>query len=62
MLIRRNVEPKVLMASLLAASRTWRKKAPPARPRLPGGAGRIGTLLDGGSGHRLHCGGEERHV
>ena len=62
MLIRRNVDPKVLMELLLTASRTYRKTAPATRPRTPGEAGRTGRLPDDRSGHRPQRGGENHHV
>ena len=62
MLIRRNVDPKVLMELLLTASRTYRKMAPAIRPRAPDEAGCIGKRPDDRSGHRPHHGGEGRHV
>lgn len=62
MLIRRNVDPKVMMTLLLTASRSYRKKTPAVRPRVPGEAGRIGELPDDGPGRRPQRGGGEHHV
>ena len=62
MLIQRNVDPKVLMKLLLAASRTYRRMPSETRPRAPDEAGRIGKRPDARSGHRPHHDGEGRHV
>ena len=62
MFIWRNVDPKVLMTLLLAASRIYRKKTPASRLRAPGEAGRIARFPDDDLGRRPHRGSEERHV
>ena len=59
MLIRRNVEPKAMMASLLAVSRTWRKKAGAARPWV---AGHTAKRADDGCAHRPHHSAGASHV